>query len=170
MFLRSSIKYIGPFGLKQWMPTENIRILASTSQSVVSRVFKSKIASHWSEIETEIKSTGLHGFMKSREVQGFKESPEVPGFKKSPGVQGFKKDKEVMFDEDGEDEGFGHQTQRGRREDEELLSESVSEELENEIVGDKLGLKFVLKQAISEIHYHETRTNGLPMRCPLAWR
>jgi hypothetical protein len=32
---------------------------------------KSKIASHWSEIETDIKSTGLHGLMKSREVQGF---------------------------------------------------------------------------------------------------
>jgi hypothetical protein len=163
MFLRSSIKYVGSFGLKPWMPTENIRILASTSQSVVSRVFKSKIASHWSEIETEIKSTGLHGLKKSKKVQGFNESSEVPGFKKSPGVQGFKKDKEVMFDDDGEDEGFGHDTQRDRKENEELLSESVSEELENEIVGDKLGLKFVLKQALSEIHYHETRRNGLPL-------
>jgi len=146
------------------MPTENNRILVSSSQLVVSRVFKSKIASHWSEIETEIKSTGLHGLKKSKssEVQGFEKSP-VKGFKKVPGVHGLKKDREVRLDDDGADEGFGHQTHRGKREGDELLSESVSEELENEIVGDKLGLKFVLKQALSEIHFHETRTHAFPL-------
>ena len=44
-----------------------------------------------------------------------------------------------------------------------LLSESMTDKLEKEIVGEELGLKFVLKQAIAEIHALETRSNQLPL-------
>jgi len=47
--------------------------------------------------------------------------------------------------------------------DKKLLSESISPSMEEEIVENKLGQKFILKQVLVEIHELETRKNSLPL-------
>ena len=147
MFLRRFRNVTWSSSLKVW--DSPLRILSPKSHQVHVAVLKTTVSPAWANID-------LKDALKDDAVSSELDDP--PSRTKNHKSKDFLKlSKEFRTKEERE-----KSKDNLNCDVKECLSNSVTKELEDEIVGDKLGLKFALKQALSEINILEKKQMPLP--------
>jgi len=145
--LRRCSKVTRPLGLKAWDST--LRILSPESHQIHVAILKTTASPAWTNMD-------LKDALKDDAVSS--EMGDFPRRTKNHDSKDFlRQSREFRTKE--ENEKSEDSIKCGVNE---CLSNSVTKELEDEIIGDKLGLKFALKQALSEINNLEKKQMPLP--------